>query len=422
MLSARRRERAVREETGRRVGEQAALRRVATLVARAAAPEEIFAAVAEELARLSGADIAAVLRYETDGTATVLGCWSGSGASDFIGMRLTVAGEGAAVPAQGTGQMMRVARFAGPPGSVADCLDRAGMRAGRRSPIVVDGRLWGAMIAASARENALPAGTGRRLAAFTELTAAAIASAEARAELTASRARIVAAADETRRRIERDLHDGAQQQLVTLGLRLRAAQAAVPPGLESLRAELGQMASELIGVLDELRAYARGIHPAILADGGLASALKALARRSPVPVTLDVYLTGRLPEKVEATAYYLVSEALANAAKHAGASAVHVDVGAAGDVLRLAVRDDGGGGADPARGSGLAGLNDRVAAIGGTLSMRSRSGEGTTLLAELPARPRQPSAASGPADPVPQLDPAPRARTCHQGPQSLAAV
>ena len=156
--------------------------------------------------------------------------------------------------------------------------------------------------------------------------------------------------------------------------------------LENVRVELGRVAAGLAGTLEELREYARGIHPAILTDGGLAPALKALARRSPLPVTLDVHLAGRLPERVEVTAYYVVSEALANAAKHAGASAVHVDAGAAGDVLRLAVRDDGIGGADPARGSGLAGLHDRVAAIGGTLSMRSPPGEGTTLLAELPAR------------------------------------
>jgi signal transduction histidine kinase len=206
------------------------------------------------------------------------------------------------------------------------------------------------MIVASARENALPSGTERRLAVFTALIAAAIASAEARAELAACRARTVATADETRRRIERDLHDGAQQRLVALALQLRVAQQTVPPELSRLQAELGRVAAGLIGTLEELREYARGIHPAILAVGGLAPALKTLARRSPLPVTLDVRLPARLPERVEVTAYYVVSEALANVAKHAGASAVHVDAGAAGDVIRVAVRDDGGGGADPARG------------------------------------------------------------------------
>jgi two-component sensor histidine kinase len=222
----------------------------------------------------------------------------------------------------------------------------------------------------------------------------AIADAQARAELAACRARIVATADEVRRRIERDLHDGAQQRLVSLLLQLRAAQKTVPPELSRLRAELDRVEAGLEGTLEELREYAHGVHPAILTDGGLAPALKALARRSPVPVTLQVHLAGRLPEHVEVTAYYVVSEALANAAKHAGASAVHVDADTDDDVLRLAVRDDGIGGADPARGSGLAGLHDRVEAIGGTLRMRSRPDEGTTLLAELPARPGPPPPAS----------------------------
>jgi signal transduction histidine kinase len=395
MLSALRWERGVREEIERLAGEQAALRRVATLVARAAAPEEIFATVAEELAQLSGADIAVVLRYEPDDTATVLGCWSGAGVPAVIGRRMTVEGGGVAVSVLHTGQPVRAARFAGPPGSVADCLRRAGMRAGSASPVVVDGRLWGVVITATAQPGQLRPEAEHRMAAFAELVAIAIANAHARAELAATRARITAAADETRRRIERDLHDGAQQRLVTLALQLRAAQAAVPPGLESLRAELGQVAAGLTDTLEELREYARGIHPAILTDGGLAPALKTLARRSPLPVTLDLQLAGRLPERVEVTAYYVAAEALANAAKHAGASAVHVGVDAAGDVLTLAVRDDGTGGADPARGSGLAGLNDRVAAIGGTLSVHSRPGEGTTLRAELPARPGHQSPAVG---------------------------
>jgi signal transduction histidine kinase len=394
MLSGLRQQRAGREETGRLAGEQAALRRVAALVARAATTEEVFKVVAGELAQVSGADIAVVLRYEADVTATVLGCRCGFGVPAVTGRRLAVAGEDVAVSVLRTGRPEWAARFAGPPGSVADWLGRAGMRAGSGSPVVAGRRLWGVMIAASARSSALPPGTEHRLTAFTELIATAIADAEARTELAAARARIAATADETRRRIERDLHDGAQQRLVSLALRLRAAQETVPPGLGSLRAELGQVAAGLAGTLEELREFARGIHPAILTDGGLAPALKVLARRSPVPVTLQVRLAGRLPERVEVTAYYLASEALANAAKHARASAVHVGAGAAGDVLRLTVRDNGIGGADPARGSGLAGLNDRVAAIGGTLSVRSRPGEGTTLLAELPARPRQPPPAT----------------------------
>jgi signal transduction histidine kinase len=404
MISALRRERAGREEIERLAGDQVALRRVAALMALrrvvalmagAAGLEEIFAVVAEELARLPGADIAVVVRYEGGGAATVLGCWSGSGVPAVIGRRLAVAGEGVAVSAWQADQPVRAARFAGPPGSVAGWLRRAGMRAGSVSPVVVGGRVWGVVITAAARPGRLSAEAGHWQAAFAGLAATAIANAGAQAELAASRARIVATADETRRRIERDLHDGAQQQLVSLALRLRAAQATVPAELGRLRAELGRVAAGLTGTLNELREYARGIHPAILAEGGLAPALKTIARRSPVPVQLDVRTRKRLPERVEATACYLVSEALANVAKHAEASAVHVhvrvDVDAAGDVIRLAVRDDGDGGADPARGSGLVGLKDRAEALGGTLSVRSRPGEGTTLLAELPVRPGQSS-------------------------------
>ncbi len=236
------------------------------------------------------------------------------------------------------------------------------------------------------------------------LSATVIANAQAReelrrlrAELTASRARIAAAADQARRQIERDLHDGAQQQLVALALRLRMAQTAVPPELGELRAELGRVATGLTDALDELREYARGIHPAILAERGLAAALKTLARRSPVPVRLDVQSTARLPERVEVTAYYLISEALTNAAKHANASNVDIDIHMADAVVRLSVSDDGIGGADPARGSGLAGLKDRVEAIGGTLIVRSRPGMGTSLTAELPVCPVPEAAETNPS-------------------------
>jgi signal transduction histidine kinase len=370
--------------------EQAALCRVATLVARGAAPGAVYAAVAEEAGNiLPEADFTVVGRYDVGRDVEVADGWSRTGGHLLAGRRLELGGQNVSTLVFQTGQSARVDDLAGDE-AVTVAARQLGTRSAAGAPISVEGRLWGVMIAASARQNALPAGTEHRLVAFTELVATAIASAQARAELTASRARIAAAADETRRCIERDLHDGAQQQLITLALQLRAAQATVPPGLESLRAELGRVAAGLAGTFDELREYTRGIHPAILADGGLAPALRTLARRSPLPVTLEVQLAGRLPEWVEVTAYYVASEALANAAKHAGASAVHVTIDTAGDVVRLAVRDDGCGGADPARGSGLAGLNDRVAAIGGTLRMRSSPGEGTTLLAELPARPGQP--------------------------------
>ena len=205
-----------------------------------------------------------------------------------------------------------------------------------------------------------------------------------RAELAASRARIVTAADETRRRIERDLHDGVQQRLVSLALAQRSAEAMVPPELRELQAQLSRVADGLTGALEELQEIARGIHPPILAQGGLAPALTTLARRSAVPVELEVRAETRLPEPVEVAAYYVVSEALTNTAKHAHASAVHVTVEARDGLLRLSIRDDGCGGADPTRGSGLIGLTDRVDALGGTIEMTSPVGDGTTLLITLP--------------------------------------
>jgi len=240
------------------------------------------------------------------------------------------------------------------------------------------------MIVCSVDEHPLPLDTEARLASFTELVATAISNAENLAELTASRARVVAAADETRRRIERDLHDGAQQRLVSLGLALHAAQTAVPPQLGELEGELAHVAEGLASVLDDLQEMARGIHPAILAQGGLGPALKTLARRSSVPVELDVRAAARLPERVQVAAYYIVSEALTNAAKHAHASVVHVDADMAGRALRLRVRDDGAGGADPTRGTGLVGLKDRVEALGGTITVHSPAGAGTSLDVELP--------------------------------------
>jgi signal transduction histidine kinase len=206
---------------------------------------------------------------------------------------------------------------------------------------------------------------------------------KSRQELAASRARIVAAADETRRQIERDLHDGAQQRLVSLALELRAAQATLRPDRE-LEGQLARIAEGLARAVDELREMARGIHPAVLSEGGLGPALKALARRSPIPVELDVRAEGRLPERVEVAAYYVVSEALTNAAKHAHASVVHVEAEAVGRVLRITVRDDGAGGADPARGTGLTGLNDRVEALGGSIAIASPVGGGTSVDVELP--------------------------------------
>jgi len=286
-----------------------------------------------------------------------------------------------------TGRPARIDDYSAASGPSADLVRGFGICAGVGVPISVGGRLWGAMMA-MAREQPLPADTEARLADFTELVATALANAENQAQLTASRARIVAAADQVRRRIERDLHDGAQQRLVSLGLHLRAAQAAVPPEAIELAARFDGLADEVTTALDELRELARGIHPAALAQGGLRPALKGLARRSAVPVKLDVRVDGRLPEQFETAAYYVVSEALTNAAKHAHASVVNVEADTVEDdgdgVLRIRVTDDGRGGAQLAGGSGLVGLKDRVEALGGTLTIKSPPGEGTALHATVP--------------------------------------
>jgi signal transduction histidine kinase len=366
-----------REELTRLAEEQAALRRVATLVAQGRPPADVFEAVSAEVGRLVPADAAALSRFGADGTVTTLGAWTRTGGYEIhIGERIVLE------PGTTSRQVFETRR----PARIDDCV--AGRAAGRRStvgvPVIVDGHVWGVVSVASTIDRPLPLDTERRLVEFTELLATAIANAESRAELDISRARIVATADATRRRIERDLHDGAQQQLVSLALELRSAQTAVPPELHQHRAELSRVVEGLTGVLDGLREIALGIHPGVLAEGGLGPALRTLARRSPIPVELDVRAEARLPEAVEVAAFYVVSEALTNAAKYARASVVHVDVEARDSVLRVAVRDDGLGGADPARGSGLLGLKDRAEAIGGSMSLESTRGLGTSLLVELP--------------------------------------
>jgi signal transduction histidine kinase len=241
------------------------------------------------------------------------------------------------------------------------------------------------VIAASSKsEAAFPAATESQIGQFTELVGTAISNSEARSDLAASRARIVAATDEARRRFERDLHDGIQQRLVSLSLELRGAETMTPPGRADLRTQLSEVSDGLAGVLENLRELSRGIHPAILSEGGLGPALKALARRSAVPIKLDVSVDRRLEQPVEVAAYYVVSEALANAAKHARASIAEIHVEARNGILDLTIQDDGVGGADPARGSGLRGLTDRVEALGGTIAIVSPGQVGTSIHVELP--------------------------------------
>ena len=217
--------------------------------------------------------------------------------------------------------------------------------------------------------------------------ATSLANTQSRAELSASRARIVAAADETRRRLERDLHDGLQQRLVWLGLKAQMIQKMTPRPPDNIQRELSLLADGLFTALDELREISHGIHPAVLSEAGLGPALEALARRSAVPVELDLNLGSPLDQQVEAAAYYTASEALANTAKHAQATVIDLRVQGDDSALTLSIRDDGIGGADPSRGSGIIGLKDRVEALGGTISVLSPPGYGTTLHAHLPAVP-----------------------------------
>jgi signal transduction histidine kinase len=363
--------------------EQAALRRVATLVARGAAPEAVFAAVTEEIGHLLPVDSAAMGRYAPDGTQTYVASWGRSVAWVPVGSQWKTGGRNIGTLVFETGRPVRIDDYADASGMAADIARERGIRSSVGAPIIVEGRLWGSVGAASSGERPLPADTEARLAKFTELLATAIANAETRADLAASRARIVAAADEMRRRIERDLHDGTQQRLVSLGLELGAVQAAMPPELGELERRLWHVSEELTSVFEELRELSHGIHPAILSKGGLAPALRALSRRAALPIELDVHAERRLPEPVEVAAYYVVSEALTNAAKHAHASVVHVELEVHGTSVRLAVRDDGIGGAD-GQGSGLLGLSDRIEALGGTFQVTSPVGKGTTLLIEIP--------------------------------------
>ena len=365
--------------------EQAALRRVATLVAREAHPETVFTAVTEEAGKLLDVEITSMLRYEPDGTSTIVAS-SGKAAEAClaVGDRQPLGGRNLATIIAETSRPARLDHYGDVSGARVERLAEAGFRSGVGAPIIVQGRLWGAVLAGSADEHALSPHAEARIGSFTDLVATAVSNAESRAELMASRARVLAASDEARRQIERDLHDGAQQRLVSLTLAVRAAQAEVPPNSGHLGEELGGVAEGLTSVLDDLRELARGIHPTVLSSGGLVPALKTLARRSIVPVELDVQAVARLPERVEVAAYYVISEALANAAKHSDATIVQIGAEIEGDVLRLRVIDDGHGGADPTLGSGLVGLKDRVEALGGKIGIHSPVGAGTSLDAELP--------------------------------------
>ena len=377
-----------RSEVHRLAEEQAALRRVATLVARGVRPSEVWGAIAEEVQDLFSPDAGTgLLRVEPDGRLTLVGVKT---SLDVEVGRSYVPKEGAAALAVETGRPARVDMENRDAIALDSELPEFGSPAWRRifltqvaTPIAVEGRVWGVTVT-SWMQQTPPPRIEARVAEFTELLATALANADSRAELAASRARIVVATDEARRRFERDLHDGAQQRLVSLALELRSAEALTPEGLEDLRAQLSHVGDGLISAIDDLRELSRGIHPAMLSEGGLEPALRVLARRSAVPVELDVRIDGRLEGGIEVAAYYVVSEALTNAAKHADASVVELNVEVRNGVLDLMISDNGIGGADAARGSGLVGLKDRVEALGGTIALVSPPGVGTSLHVELP--------------------------------------
>jgi signal transduction histidine kinase len=366
------------------VAEQTALRRVAALVARGVCHEELFAVVNQELAQLVRADAAALLRFEPDETITLLAAWNTAGTRFPLGEREPV--NAALRRLRDTARPLRCGPSGVPlTGPFIAEIRRLGIRASVAVPIQVDGRVWGVSVAASQSPDPFPAATESRIVAFTELVATAISNAESRAELAASRARAIAAADESRRRIQRDLHDGAQQRLVITILHLKLATAMLEQTSHPA-AEIVKDALESAECADaDLQELARGIMPAALRHGGLRAALTSLLHHITLPVSVEI-MPDRLPAHVETTAYFVVAEALTNAVKHARATSAEVRAAVRRGALELEIRDDGAGGADSRRGTGLVGLADRVESIDGTITITSPPEMGTTIAVRLPTR------------------------------------
>jgi PAS domain S-box-containing protein len=376
-----------REELRHVAAEQSALRRVATLVAQGVAPELVFNAVAGEVGKLlPGVDLALIARYRPEQSVEFVGGWSSVDEPGWVGTTVRIGGQNVSTAVFQTEQPARIDRLDDDAMPLTGVARGAGARSSAGAPIKIEGQLWGVMIVASVDEDTLPAGIELELAGFTDLVATAIANTQAREEVAASRARVVAAADEARRRLERDLHDGVQQRLVVLGLQLQAARE-LANGTPVARDQLAQVGQGLTNVVEELREISSGIHPVVLRHGGLRAGVRALARRSPVPVTVDVPADLDLPDPVEVAAYYVASEAVTNAAKHADASSMEICVGVNERVLELTIRDDGVGGARVGAGSGLIGLADRVQAVGGRIEIVSPQAGGTTIHVTLPLAP-----------------------------------
>jgi signal transduction histidine kinase len=383
-----------REELGRLVEEQSALRRVATLVARAGPEEQLFATVIGEVGRLFGADVAGMIRYEADLSVTPLAGWGAVGAHPPWPDPWPADEADPATVMAKTRRPVRI-DWQGVPGPIAGLLRDAGIRSSVGSPVLVDGRLWGALALHRSDSNPFPPDAESRLEAFAELIAIAISNIEARVELAASRARIVDAADGERRRVVRDLHDGAQQRLVHTIVTVKQGQQALDKGsVSETRALLAEALDHAQQAIRELRELAHGLLPAVLAHGGLRPAVQELASRAPLPVETRIF-AGRLPARIEATAYFVIAEALTNIVKHSGARRATIRASVARRTVYLEVRDDGVGGARPT-GSGLLGLADRLGALGGRLRIESPSHGGTLIACELPLA-SSPTAGSTPA-------------------------
>jgi PAS domain S-box-containing protein len=364
--------------------EQAALRRVATVVAGEPTQELLLETVTTEVGLLFGAQSANLIRDNGE-ALLVMGSWSETGEGGIApGTSFAHDGDSATHLVMRAHQPARVDSLAdiGHPRTRAVWID-LGFGSAIAAPVIVEGVLWGAISVTKTTAEVFPEGAERRLADFAALAAQAIANAQAHEELRASRARIVEAADEARRRLERNLHDGAQQRLVSVSIALRLAQAQIEDNPAEAEKILRGASEELALGLEELRELARGLHPAVLTERGLAPTLEALAARAPLPVELAVEELV-LPRAIEAAAYYVVAEALTNVAKYASASAARVSIRQAGTEAVIEVADDGVGGAHPARGSGLRGLSDRVDALDGRLEIESAEGRGTCVRAIIP--------------------------------------
>ena len=366
-------------------GEQAALRRVATLVAGEASPGRVFEQVTEEVGRLLGLPGANVMQYDGERTATVVGAWSERGEPRFpVGERFAVDGDTAVARVVQSGGPARVERYDAATGTLAATVHSAGYRSAVAAPVNVGGRIWGVLVAVSTSDEPLPDGLEQQLCDFADLVAQALANADAYEKLAASRARLVEVGDAERQRLERNLHDGAQQRLVSVALGLNMVSARLESDPQSAREMLANAQNDLAKGLDELRELARGIHPVVLTERGLGAALDALVARAPLPVEIETLPDERLAAPIEAAAYYVVAESVTNVAKYAHASSATVSIARSNGAATVTVSDDGIGGADPATGSGLRGLAARVEALNGRLEIESPRGGGTRIRAEIP--------------------------------------